>query len=162
MIAVDAISVGTRTVVATVAVDERSLRTSTSPEFSNRASTLLPGLVRHRCENGSSHGILAELADTETAHALEHITFELMALSGSPRKLTGSTRWDFAQTGRGVFEVELEYDDDVVALGALKAAVPMTSWLLRPEGSAPDVDAAVARLRELRGLHAAPAVSASE
>jgi cyanophycin synthetase len=126
-------------------------RTSHSPGVAERALALLPGLARHTCDNGSAHGILAELADTETPHMLEHVAFELMALSGSPRTLRGETAWDFSADGRGVFRVRLGYDDDLVALGALREGVGVSEWLLSPGGAeAPDVEVIVSALKSLR------------
>jgi len=154
---IERVDVGPERVEALVRVPEgEPMRTLTSPGLAERALALLPGLARHTCENGSAHGIAAELADTETPHLLEHVAFELMALSGSPRTLRGETAWDFSADGRGVFRVRLGYDDDLVVLGALREAVAVCGWLLAP-GSAeqPDVDAIVAGLRSLRGHDAA-------
>lgn len=121
------------------------------PGLADRALGLLPGLRRHRCENGTSRGMARELADTETAHLLEHVTLELMALSGSPRDMRAETSWDFARDGRGVFRVTLGYDDDLVALGALRAGVGVVDWLLAPSSAArPDVEAIVTHLRAVR------------
>lgn len=129
----------------------QQLRTASSAGLGSRALELLPGLVRHTCDNGSAHGIVAELADTETPHLLEHIAFELMALAGSPRTLRGETVWDFSADGRGVFRVRLAFDDDLVALGALRAGVGVCGWLLEPTpAEKPNVDATVARLVALR------------
>lgn len=58
-----------------------------------------------------------------------------MALSGSPRSLRGETEWDFAADGRGVYRVRIEYDDDLVALGALERGVQAVNALL--SGDAP-------------------------
>lgn len=110
--------------------DARLTRTSTVPGLADSALKVLPGLLRHRCDCGSSHGIQRELADTETPHLLEHIVLELMALSGSPRSLRGETEWDFAADGRGVYRVRIEYDDDLVALGALERGVHVANALL--------------------------------
>jgi hypothetical protein len=130
---------------------EKPMRTSAAAGLAHRARAMMPGLVRHTCDNGSSHGILAELGDTETPHLLEHVAFELMALSGSPRTLRGETSWDFSADGRGVFRVQLGYDDDLVALGALREAVGVCEWLLEPGGAGqPDVGAIADRLRGLR------------
>jgi hypothetical protein len=127
------------------------LRTSSSSGLAERAVVLLPGLSRHTCDNGSAHGILGELADTETPHLLEHIAFELMALAGSPRTLRGETAWDFSADGPGVFRVRLGYDDDLVALGALRQAVGVCEWLLETAAAdKPDVDRIVGELRALR------------
>lgn len=152
----EAIEVGPHVVDATVRVDEAGrARTSAAPGLASRTLELLPGLRRHTCENGSAHGIAAELADTETPHLLEHVAFELMALAGSPRSLRGETAWDFSADGAGVYHVRLAYDDDLVALGALKAATGVVEWLMdtaiQPGGSTrPDVDSIVRDLRSLR------------
>jgi hypothetical protein len=153
---IERVDVRPERVEAVVRVPEGGpMRTSESPEFAQRALALLPGLSRHTCENGSAHGIAAELADTETPHLLEHVAFELMALSGSPRTLRGETAWDFSADGHGVFRLRLGYDDDLVVLGALRAAVEVCEWLLAPGNEEqPDVDAIVMRLRGLRKLDA--------
>lgn len=134
-----------------VRVTSRDKRKTTfvPSETFDELAEVLPGLSRHRCDSGSAHGILAELRDTETPHVLEHITLELMASAGSPRTLSGRTRWDFRSDGDGVFHVSVEYDDDAVAMGALKYAGEIVAWLLG-EAEKPDVDAAVAHLRDIR------------
>jgi len=150
------VEVGPQVVDATVRVADRALaRTSSVPTVAPRALELLPGLRRHSCENGSAHGIAAELADTETPHLLEHVAFELMALAGSPRSLRGETAWDFSADGVGVYHVRLSYDDDLVALGALKAATGVVEWLMdtaeEPDGlTRPDVNEIARGLRALR------------
>jgi len=90
--------------------DPRFTRTSSAPGIAEEIVRTHPGLRRHRCECGSAHGIEAELADTETAHLVEHVALELMALNGAPRTLRGETSWDFKSDGRGVFRVRLGYD----------------------------------------------------
>jgi hypothetical protein len=154
----DRIDVSPTRVEAVVRVSEPGLaRTSAVSGVAERALALLPGLRRHSCENGSAHGIAAELADTETPHLLEHIAFELMALSGSPRTLKGETAWDFSADGAGVYRVRLAYDVDLVALGALKAGAGIVEWLLaetdgggRGASAEPNVAEIVSALEALR------------
>lgn len=152
----DRISVDPERVEAIVRVyDSAHSRTSSVLGLAERALELLPGLRRHTCENGSAHGIAAELADTETPHLLEHVAFELMALSGSPRTLRGETAWDFSADGVGVYRVRLAYDNDLVALGALRSAAEVVGWLFEGNASGtriepPDVDALAHALRDLR------------
>lgn len=149
-LSVDRVSVGPGRLVASVRVaDGHPLRTSARPGLAPAVCALLPGIARHRCECGSAHGIIPELADTEVAHLLEHVALELMALSGSPRSLRGSTEWDFAADGAGVFRVALEYDDDLVALGALRASAEIVNALLDGDPHAIDIPAVT------RGLAAA-------
>lgn len=130
--------------------DPAYVRTSVAPDLPARALKLLPGLARHTCECGHPRGFVSEMADTESAHLLEHIAFELMALAGAPRRLKGETAWDFARDGAGVFRVRLGFDDDLVALGALRDGASIVEWLLIGEGDAPAVDEAVARLAAIR------------
>ncbi len=158
---VERVDVGGERVEAIVRVPAgEPVRTALAPGLSDRALLLLPGLSRHTCENGSAHGIVAELADTETPHLLEHVAFELMALAGSPRTLRGETAWDFSADGQGVYRIRLGYDDDLVALGALREGVAVCGWLLEPTGAEkPDVDRIVG---ELRGFARDPASAAPE
>jgi hypothetical protein len=131
--------------------DPRFVRTAEAPRASERAIDVLPGLAGHRCRNERSQRFIDEIADTETPHLLEHIAEELMALAGSPRWLKGETTWDFERDGARVFRVRLDYDDDLVALGALKESVAVIDWVFA-EGPRPDVEAMVERLREVRAL----------
>lgn len=89
----------------------RYLRTSAVPGLAAAVLERWPGIERHRCECGSAHGIVAELADTELPHLLEHVALELAVAAGAPRALRGETRWDFPRDGRGVFRVSLAYAD---------------------------------------------------
>jgi hypothetical protein len=149
---IERVDVGPEFVEAIVRVpSDAPSRTSAVPGLAELALALLPGLARHTCENGSAHGIVSELANTETPHLLEHVAFELMALAGSPRSLRGATSWDFPADGRGVFRVRLGYDDDLVALGALREGLAVCEWLVAQNGAeAPDVDAIVGWLHGLR------------
>jgi len=158
------ITVGAEQVDAVVEVPSGGpLRTSSFPWLPGRALGLLPGLRGHRCDNGAGLTFAEEMADTELAHLLEHVAVELMALSGSPVTLAGRTEWDFWRDGRGVFHVLLEYDDDLVAVGALKEAAAIVDWLTASAVSGgapaaedasgpPDITAAVSRLRTARRL----------
>ena len=151
-LSIERIEVRERDLEALVRVTDLALvRTSAIPGIAEKASALLPGLTRHSCENDASHDFLRELRDTETPHLLEHVSCELMALAGSPRSLRGRTEWDFAKDGKGVFRVRLEFDDDIVALGALRGAADIVEWLLGDGGQVPDVDVIVQRLESRRG-----------
>jgi hypothetical protein len=148
---IERIDVGPERVEALVRVTDRDYAsTAVSPGLPQRALGILPGLARHTCVNGSAHGHVAELADTETPHLLEHVACELMALSGSPRSLRGETAWDFAVDGPGVFHVRLAYDDDLAALGALRNGVEVVEWLLGASSDQPDVGRMVTELAEMR------------
>jgi hypothetical protein len=151
VLSIERVDVSPQRVEALVRVTEPGLvSTAAAPGLPGRALELLPGLARHTCENGSAHGYIAELADTETPHLLEHVACELMALSGSPRSLRAETRWDFSADGPGVFRVRLSYDDDLVALGALRHGVDVVEWLLCRPAEKPDIELIVSKLAALR------------
>lgn len=145
------IEVGTVWVEALVRAAPGMARTRVFADLAPRALELLPGLVGHTCRNGSARGIAAELADTETAHLLEHVALELMALSGSPRDLRADTRWDFSADGPGMYRIRLEYDVDLVALGALREGIVIVDWLSELSAERPGVEAIVEKLRAARG-----------
>ena len=88
------------------------MRTSAFPDLARNVVAAFPGVIRHRCESDSAHGIAHELQDTEIPHLLEHVTLELMVQNGAPRTLRGHTEWDFARDGAGVFRVTIAYGDD--------------------------------------------------
>ncbi|MHB9002869.1 MAG: cyanophycin synthetase family protein [Coriobacteriia bacterium] len=118
------------------------LRTSVQPALPQECLALLPGLARHRCESGSAHGIVSELANTETPHLVEHVALELLALAGRSRDTRGRTRWDFQRDGRGVFRVWIACGDIAAVLAALAGSIVIATWLLQG-GDRPDVDALV-------------------
>lgn len=115
------------------------MRTIGHPALAEETLSLLPGLARHRCDSGSAHGIVAELADTETPHLVEHIALELLALSGWSRDMRGRTHWDFARDGAGVFRVWIACEDIAAGRTALEGAVLLTAWLLGAEETQPDI-----------------------
>ena len=126
------------------------VRTVDVPDIDRRAKTALPGLIRHRC-TAHARGLFAlELEDTELAHLFEHVALELMVLAGSPRRLQGNTTWDFGRDGAGVFRVSLEYDDDAVAVGAVRFALDVMRYLTEG-GVEPKIDEMTARLEQVRG-----------
>ena len=147
---IERVEVGPKRIEALVRAQPALATTAVAPGLAERAIALLPGLVRHTCENGAGHGIAAELEATETAHLLEHVAVELMALAGSPRTLLAETTWDFAADGRHVYRVRMGYDVDVVALGALRAGCIIVDWLMGESAEKPDVGAIVAGLRKAR------------
>ncbi len=147
---IESITVGPERVEAIVRMDPRAMRTSDDPAIAERALALLPGLASHRCVNDNGITFAEEIADTEVAHLLEHAALELMAGAGSPRSLKGVTSWDFKRDGRGVFRVSLEYDDDLVAIAAIKAAASIVGYAC-DGGEAPDVVAEVRDIAALRG-----------
>lgn len=126
--------------------EPRWMRTSVVPTLAEECLALLPGLARHRCESGSAHGIVGELANTETPHLVEHVALELLALAGWPRDTHGRTRWDFQRDGRGVFRISIACSDIAAVSAALVGAIAVATWLLG-DGDRPDVQALVREIQ---------------
>lgn len=147
---IDTIEIGPEAIEAVVRFDAgEPMRSSDVPGLADALVHALPGLKGHRCDNGAGLSFRAEAADTELAHLVEHAALEIMAMAGSPDTLRGVTVWDSAIDGRGVFRVRVEYDDDLVALGALRCAAEVVG-VLASGGEAPDAAAEARRLRGLR------------
>lgn len=157
---VDRVSVGSETVeVVMRTLDSNGAVLRAGPEVAERALALLPGLAEHMCSNDAGRVFVDELTRTEAAHLLEHVTLELMAAAGSSHELSGVTSWDFTADGPGVFHVVLEYDDDLVCLGAIKAAYSVLGYLFKEEAY-PDVSLLVKQLAMLRSTPAQGQVTA--
>jgi hypothetical protein len=116
-----------------------------------RVRVVLPGLLRHRCSTGAEHPFEEELPSTEVPHLLEHVALELMAEAGSPRRLRGTTRWLRRPGGPHAFRISLEYDDDLVCLGAVKEAPRFVRYILEG-GERPALHDVVVRLAALRAV----------
>lgn len=128
MIALDHDSCGTEARIKVVSPG--FMRTSAFPGIAEELLSRYPGLERHTCENGSAHGVLGELRDTETPHLVEHLALEHLALDGHPRTTRGRTTWDFATDGPGVFRVRIETSDPKAARRALEHAIEVANGLL--------------------------------
>lgn len=129
--------------------DGERMRTGGDEALVGRVLELLPGLDRHVCENDEGVPFSQEIADTEVPHLFEHVIIELMTDAGSPRGLKGETRWDFQRDGHGTFRVSVEYDDDLVCLGAIKLAGKVMDHVL-DDAPCPDLPREIGHLRELR------------
>jgi len=137
-------------------LDASLARTSAVPDLADKLSALLPGLARHSCENSEGLDFLRELRDTELPHCVEHVAAELMALSGSPRSLRAQTSWDFSIDGPGVYRIRLAFDDDLVAMAALRESIRVVEWAAGMNAEKPDVDAIASHLRSLRAVPGGP------
>ena len=124
-------------------------RTSADASISRRALELLPGLADHRCGSRDDRRFAAEITDTEAAHLFEHVVVELMALAGSPRSLRGETSWDSRRDGRRSYRLSIEYDHDIVCIGAIASALRLMGYVLGG-GARPDVDAEITSLAAKR------------
>ncbi|MCL4554810.1 MAG: hypothetical protein M1617_07660 [Actinobacteria bacterium] len=109
-------------------------RTSALPGIAEKVLGRLPGIVRHRCESPKGLGVAGELADTESAHLLEHVALELLVCEGHPRAMAGRTTWDFGRDGQGVYRVYLGCEDVEAVRSALQEACVLIEQLTVERG----------------------------
>ncbi|APR96144.1 cyanophycin synthetase [Pandoraea thiooxydans] len=117
---------------------------NTIPGFYERLSTWIPTLIEHRCSIGERGGFLQRLREgTWPGHILEHVTLELQNLAGMPGGF-GKAR---ETATRGVYKVIVRAWHEEVTRAALYAARDLVMAAI--EDRSYDVDAAVARLRDM-------------
>ena len=120
---VDRISVKKDRISVLVRLSAHAPRT-TWPRLVQEAELAFPGLLAHACVNdvGPMFGDVAEC--TSVPHMLEHLVIHLQVVhpqTPAHVMLAGTTEWlDEAQ---GLARVEVNYADDLVALGALQEAL---------------------------------------
>ncbi|HEY8906045.1 MAG TPA: cyanophycin synthetase [Rhodoferax sp.] len=117
---------------------------NTLPGFYERLTSMLPGLVVHRCGIGEPGGFLERLREgTWVGHILEHVVLELQNLAGM-RTGFGKTR----QTSvRGVYKMAFRTRQEEVGRAALAVGCDVLHSAIHD--TAFDLAAAVSRLREL-------------
>ena len=115
------------------------------PGFPDRLVALLPSLYSHRCSVGEPGGFIQRLhRGTWAAHIVEHVALELQCLAGMEVGFgkTMSTNQD------GVYKVAYRYRVESAGLMAGREAVTLVQSVAAERSF--DVDAVVARLKELR------------
>lgn len=118
------------------------------PGFYERLTAMLPTLIEHRCSIGERGGFLQRLRDgTWPGHILEHVTLELQNLAG----MTGGFGKARETSLRGVYKVVIRAWQKDVSMAALNMGHDLLMAAI--EGRPYDVDAAVARLRDLVDTH---------
>ena len=102
--------------------------TSTIEGFADALLNLLPGLRRHGCSLGHPGGFVERLREgTWMGHVVEHVALELQTLAGHG-VTRGKTR---SVKGRpGVYNVMVAYQEEPVALAAVRLAFELVDSLL--------------------------------
>jgi cyanophycin synthetase len=89
------------------------------PGFYERLTTILPGLIEHRCGVGERGGFLERLREgTWAGHILEHVVLELQNLCGM-RTGFGKTR---STSERGIYKMAFRSRQEQVSRAALELA----------------------------------------
>ncbi|MBF0911950.1 MAG: hypothetical protein HXK61_04100 [Atopobiaceae bacterium] len=151
LISVKKVEIGPKNLTATIELSEKAPRmTSDDAEGTQRILDLLPGLSKHLClgDSDARFGLVAQ--DTETAHLLEHVTVELLALTNLAGDIS-SGKTSLIDSKRGLYEIILACPDDVLVAASLSSAIWLLNWAYGKQDDEvePDIDAIVSGLVDL-------------
>lgn len=133
-----------------------------SADMATRLTELFPHLGEQVCVNAGHGHFGDEIEGTELPHLLEHVTIELlvgearMYMPDEEHVFMGNTSWrkgsehsDEEHEGERVMKVCITFENDLVALGALKQAAAIIEWSRTGKLPSPDVEHI---LQELHGV----------
>jgi hypothetical protein len=115
---------------------------------------LFPRLAIQRCCNDAGHSFRREALATEIPHVFEHVILEIQdqVRRGSGAPFAGETQWNWTLDPRGRFYVTVDYDNEIVALGAIRLAERVINALDSKDIACVDMPREIARLRDLARL----------
>lgn len=131
----------------------RAVRTGDAPHLPRALLQLFPDLTLDQCENDFGLSFEEECEDTEIPHLFEHLVMEMQNQALAPRKaLTGVTYWDWTVDPRGCFHVEVDYENEYVAIGAVRLAEKLINAIDQRRPEALDLDTELKTLQSLAVL----------
>ena len=126
--------------------------TSQVPHLPRMLFRLFPHLVHHKCDNDHGYTFQRECRSTEIPHLFEHLIIELQAQAQPTEVLRGETQWNWRVDPRGRFYVFVDYENELLALGAIRLAERLIRALDRRDLEDVDTEAEMERLREVARL----------
>lgn len=93
-----------------------------APHIPRLLFKLFPHLACHRCENENGFTFRRECRSTEIPHLFEHLIIELQGQVQRSGVLKGETQWNWRVDPKGRFHVYVDYDNELLVLGAIRAA----------------------------------------
>lgn len=102
--------------------DPARYSTEHAPHIPRLLFKLFPHLARHRCDNDNGYTFRKECRATEIPHLFEHLIIELQGQVRKTRILKGETQWNWRIDPRGRFHVYVDYENEMLVLGAIRLA----------------------------------------
>lgn len=136
--------------------------TSEAPRIPRMLFKLFPHMATQRCYNDDGHSFRREAQATEIPHLFEHLIIEIQdqVRRGVGAPFSGETQWNWTVDPRGRFYVTVDYDNEVVALAAIRLAERVINALDSKDITQIDMSREIGRLRDLAKLsrrrHAPP------
>ena len=128
--------------------------TKHAPHIPKLLFKLFPHLARHRCENDNGYSFRRECQSTEIPHLFEHLIIELQGQVQRAGTLKGETQWNWRVDPKGRFHVYVEYDNEMLVLGAIRVAERIIRSLDSREIDQVNVPEEIERLKKLAELGA--------
>lgn len=102
--------------------DPSKCTTRHAPHIPKLLFKLLPHLAKHRCDNDKGYTFRRECRETEIPHLFEHLIIELQGQVHKTSVLRGETEWNWRVDPRGLFHVHVDYENELLVLGAIRVA----------------------------------------
>lgn len=132
--------------------DPNRYSTEHAPHIPRLLFKLFPHLARHRCDNDNGLTFRKESRSTEIPHLFEHLIIELQGQVQKTRVLKGETQWNWRIDPRGRFHVYVDYENEILVLGAIRLAERIISALDNRQIEQIDIEREVEKLRALTQL----------
>jgi hypothetical protein len=131
--------------------ETESLTTMELPRIPRILFHLFPHMAAQRCYNDGGNSLRREAQATEIPHLFEHVILEIQnqVRRGIGMPFAGETSWNWTIDPRGRFYVTVDYDNEIVCLGAIRLAERVINALDSKQIGQIDMGREIARLREL-------------
>ncbi len=132
--------------------DPNCYSTTHAPHIPKLLFKLFPHLAHHKCDNDNGFSFRKECQATEIPHLFEHLIIELQGQVRKSGTLKGETQWNWRVDPKGRFHVFVEYENEMLVLGAIRVAERIIQALDNREIDNIDVKAEIDNLRQLAEL----------
>jgi hypothetical protein len=121
--------------------------TECAPHIPRMLFKLLPHLASHRCDNDNGYTFKKESRATEIPHLFEHLIIELQGQVQKTRVLRGETQWNWRIDPKGRFHVYVDYENEMLVLGAIRLAERVINSLDSHNVEEIEIDTEIDKLR---------------
>ena len=142
--------------------DPTRYSTEHAPHIPRLLFKLFPHLARHRCDNDNGFTFKKECRATEIPHLFEHLIIELQGQVQKTRILKGETQWNWRIDPRGRFHVYVDYENEMLVLGAIRLAERIINALDDRQIEEIHMDKEIERLRALAEMGNTNNISSTE
>ncbi len=132
--------------------DPTRYSTEHAPHIPRLLFKLFPHLAKHRCDNDNGYTFKKESRATEIPHLFEHLIIELQGQAQRARILRGETQWNWRIDPRGRFHVYVDYENELLVLGAIRLAERVINALDARHPEIIDIESEIEKLCQIAQL----------